>query len=202
MLRSIQTFIITQYSKLLRVVDDCDSSITSNITTVRMRRDLRPVLNSFSEYELCYGNRFHVTEGQNIKTSGFFVEGYAGEVFLSDAPYEDMRSGTVDLIRAISDTEMQVLRRDVGTIDYIKGEILLNPIKIVGTSKSVAEFPIIEVQAIPYSNDVIGLQDLFLQLDISKSNVTVVSDTMSSGADVSGSKYTVSSSFSNGKITR
>ena len=191
-----------KYSKLLRVIDDCDSSITSNITTVKIRRDLRPVLNSFSEYELCYGNRFHVTEGQNIKTSGFFVEGYAGEVFLSDAPYEDMRSGTVDLIRAISDTEMQVLRRDVGTIDYIKGEILLSPIKIVGTSKSVAEFPIIEVQAIPYSNDVIGLQDLFLQLDISKSNVTVVSDTMSSGADVSGSRYTVSSSFSNGKITR
>ena len=191
-----------KYSKLLRVIDDCDSSITSNITTVKIRRDLRPVLNSFSEYELCYGNRFHVTDGQNIKTSGFFVEGYAGEVFLSDAPYSDMRSGTIDLIRAISDTEMQVLRRDVGTIDYIKGEILLSPIKITGTSKSVAEFPVIEVQAIPYSNDVIGLQDLFLQLDISKSNVTVVSDTMSSGADVSGSRYTVSSSFSNGKITR
>jgi len=191
-----------KYSKLLRVIDDCDSSITSNITTVKIRRDLRPVLNSFSEYELCYGNRFHVTDGQNIKTSGFFVEGYSGEVFLSDAPYADMRSGTIDLIRAISDTEMQVLRRDVGTIDYIKGEILLSPIKITGTSKSVAEFPVIEVQAIPYSNDVIGLQDLFLQLDISKSNVTVVSDTMSSGADVSGSRYTVSSSFSNGKITR
>ena len=191
-----------KYSKLLRVIDDCDSSITSNITTVKIRRDLRPIINSFSEYELCYGNRFHVTEGQNIKTSGFFVEGYSGEVFLTDVPYDDMQSGSIDLIRAISDTEMQVLRRDVGTIDYIKGEILLNPIKIVGTSKSVAEFPIIEVQAIPYSNDVIGLQDLFLQLDISKSNVTVVSDTMSSGADVSGSKYTVSSSFSNGKITR
>ena len=78
----------------------------------------------------------------------------------------------------------------------------MNPIKIVGTSKSVAEFPIIEVQAIPYSNDVIGLQDLFLQLDISKSNISVISDTMSSGADISGSRYTVSSSFSNGKITR
>jgi len=191
-----------KYSKLLRVVDDCDSSITSNITTVRMRRDMRPVLNSFAEYELCYGNRFHVTDGPNIKTSGFFVEGYAGEVFLSDVPYDDMRSGSVDLIRAISDTEMQVLRRDVGTVDYIKGEILLDPINIVGTSKTAGEFPIIEVQAIPYSNDVIGLQDLFLQLDISKSNVTVVSDTMSSGADVSGSRYTVSSSFSNGKITR
>ena len=191
-----------KYSKLLKIIDDCDSSITSNITTVRMRRDMRPVLNDFAEYEICYGNRFHIGDGPNIKSSGFFVEGYAGEVFLTDAPFVGGREGAVDLIRAISQTEMQVLRRDVGRVDYIKGEIMLDPIKIVGTTKSVGEFPIIEIEAIPYSNDVIGLQDLFLQLDISKSNVTVVSDTMSSGADVSGSRYTVSSSFSNGKITR
>ena len=191
-----------KYSKLLRVIDDCDSSITSNITSIVIRRDLRPVLNSFADYELCFGNRFHIGEGVNIKTSGFFVEGYSGEVFLSDVPDPSMETGTINLIRALSDTEMQVLRRNVGTVDYIKGEILLNPIKIVGTSKFEVEFPIIEVQAVPYSNDVIGLQDLFLQLDISKSNITVIPDTISSGADVSGSRYSVSSSFSTGKITR
>ena len=191
-----------KYSKLLKIIDDCDSSITSNITTVRMRRDMRPVINSFAEYEICYGNRFHIGDGPSIKSSGFFVEGYSGEVFLTDAPFVGGREGAVDLIRAISQTEAQVLRRDIGRVDYVKGEIMLNPINIIGTTKSVGEFPIIEIQAIPYSNDVIGLQDLFLQLDISKSNVTVVSDTMSSGADVSGSRYTVSSSFSNGKITR
>ena len=191
-----------KYSKLLRVIDDTDSAITSNITTVKMRRDMRPVINSFADYELCFGNRFHVKEGQNIKTSGFFVDGYAGEVFFADEPYSDLQTGTINLIRVISDTEMQILRRDVGMVDYMKGEIMINAIKIIGTSKSLAEFPIIEVEAIPYSNDVIGLQDLFLQLDISKSNISVISDTMSSGADISGSRYTVSSSFSNGKITR
>jgi hypothetical protein len=191
-----------KYSKLLRVIDDCDSAITSNITTIRMRRDMRPVLNSFADYELCFGNRFHVVEGQNIKTSGFYVEGYSGEVFFADEPNDDMETGVINLIRATSDTEMQILRRNVGTIDYMRGEINIGAIKIIGTSKLQAEFPIIEVQAIPYSNDVIGLQDLFLQLDISKSNVSIISDTMSSGADISGSRYTVSSSFSNGKITR
>ena len=162
-----------KYSKLLKIIDDCDSSITSNITTVRMRRDMRPVINSFAEYEICYGNRFHIGDGPSIKSSGFFVEGYSGEVFLTDAPFVGGREGAVDLIRAISQTEVQVLRRDIGRVDYVKGEIMLDPIKIVGTTKSVGEFPIIEIQAIPYSNDVIGLQDLFLQLDISKSNVTV-----------------------------
>lgn len=191
-----------KYSKLLRVIDDCDSSITSNITSIVMRRDLRPVINSFADYELCFGNRFYISEGVNIKTSGFYVEGYTGEVFFSDIPNADMETGVINLIRALSETEMQILRRNVGTIDYKRGEILLNPIKIIGTSKFESDFPIIEVQAVPYSNDVIGLQDLFLQLDISKSNINVISDTISSGADVSGSRYTVSSSFSNGKITR
>jgi len=191
-----------KYSKLLRTIDDTNSAITSNITTVRIRRDMRPSLNEFAEYELCFGNRFHICGGVNIKTSGFFVEGYSGEVFLSDVPYSDEKTGTVDLIRLISGSEKQVLRQNVGTIDYVKGEILLSPIKIIGTTKTESEFPIIEIQAIPYSNDVIGLQDQFLQLDISKSNVTVISDTISNGADISGSRYTVSSSFTNDNITR
>ena len=163
---------------------------------------MRPSVNEFAEYEICFGNRFHVSDGPNIRTSGFLVEGYSGEVFLSDVPYSDGKTGSIDLIRLISPSEKQVLRQNVGTIDYIKGEILLSPIKIINTSKTESEFPIIEIQANPYSNDIIGLQDLFLQLDISKSNVTVIPDTISNGADISGSRYTVSSSFINDNITR
>ena len=191
-----------KYSKLLGIIDGTNSAITSNITTVRMRRDMRPSVNEFAEYEICFGNRFHVSDGPNIRTSGFLVEGYSGEVFLSDVPYSDGKTGSIDLIRLISPSEKQVLRQNVGTIDYIKGEILLSPIKIINTSKTESEFPIIEIEANPYSNDIIGLQDLFLQLDISKSNVTVIPDTISNGADISGSRYTVSSSFINDNITR
>ena len=191
-----------KYSKLLGIIDGTNSAVTSNITTVRMRRDMRPSVNEFAEYEICFGNRFHVSDGPNIRTSGFLVEGYSGEVFLSDVPYSDGKTGSIDLIRLISPSEKQVLRKNVGTIDYIKGEILLSPIKIINTSKTESEFPIIEIEANPYSNDIIGLQDLFLQLDISKSNVTVIPDTISNGADISGSRYTVSSSFINDNITR
>ena len=192
-----------KYSKLLKTIDDTNTAITSNITNVIMRRDLRPVLNAWSDYEICYGNQFHVkATGNNIKTTGFYVDGYRGEVFLSDTPYDDLRTGTINLIRKTSQTEGTIIRRDVGTIDYIKGEVFLNPIRIVNTSALSATTPIIEIQANPESNDVIGKQDLFLQLDISKSSVNVVPDTISSGNDTSGSQYSVSSSFSNGSITR
>lgn len=192
-----------KYSKLLSVIDNTSSAITSNITKIVMRRDLRPVLNSFADYEICFGNRFHVNpNGYNIKTTGFYIDGYVGEVFLTDSPNPDLKTGVINLIRKISETEGSIIRRNIGTVDYEKGEILLSPLRIVNTSLVSSEISIIEIQAVPESNDVIGLQDLFLQLDISKSVVNAVPDTISSGSDVSGVNYSVSSSFTNGSITR
>ena len=95
-----------------------------------------------------------------------------------------------------------VVKTNVGTIFYNKGEILLNPITLTGTSKKIQEMPIIEVAACPQSNDVIGLQDLYLQLDVSKSTVDMVSDTVGSGEGSSGTSYTATSSYIRGDIAR
>ena len=63
-------------------------------------------------------------------------------------------------------------------------------------------FPLIEISAVPYSNDVIGLQDLYLQLDINGTTVESIPDRIASGNDISGSNYIVSPSFSNGSLVR
>ena len=193
-----------KYSKLLKQIDDTNSAITSNITTVVMRRDLRPALNQFADYELCYGNEFHVrSQGSNIKSTGFFIDGYSGEVFLTDVPNSDLKTGVLQLITKKSPTQVgRVVRPNMGTVDYVKGEIIMDAIRIINTSIESADTPIIEIQAVPESNDVIGKQDLYLQLDISKSIITAVPDTIASGSDQAGSEYSVSSSFSNGSITR
>ena len=105
------------------------------------------------------------------------------------------------LFKLNSPTGPLIVKRNVGTIDYKKGEIKLNPIKILSTSIN-KDIPTIEVSAVPYSNDVIGLQDLYLQLDISNTTVDMVPDQITSGDDVSGSNYIVSSSYSNGSLVR
>lgn len=192
-----------KYSRLLNVIDNTDVAITSNITQIIIRRDLRPVINSFADYEICFGNQLHAKiEGNNIKSSGFFIDGYTGEIFISDIPNSDLKRGTINLISKISPTQGSIIRRNVGTVDYERGEILFSPIRIVNTTIVSSTSPVIEIQAIPESNDVIGLQDLYLQLDISKSFINVVPDTISSGSDRSGSQYAVSSSFITGSITR
>ena len=197
-----------KYSKYLGVVDNSESAITSNITTVFMRRDMEPSLNTFGEYEICYGNQFHIknTNGYNIKSSGFFVSGISDCVYLGDLPNADMKTGTVFLFKLTSPTQPVVVKRGIGIIDYIHGEIKLNPINIISTklTRGVpgAEVPLIQISACPFSNDVIGLQDLYLQLDTSNSVVTMIPDEISSGTNTSGSSYKVTSSYSNGSLVR
>jgi len=192
-----------KYSKFQKIVDDSHTSITSNITTVTMRRDLEPVLNSFTEYEICYGNRFHVRSelGYNIKSSGFKVSGISDTVYFGDIPNSDLKTGTIFLFTLNSPTEPVILKQSIGTIDYVKGEIVLNPINIISTS-IVKSIPLIEISVSPYSNDVIGYQDLYLQLDPSSSIVSTLADNISSGNDVSGTNYNVSSSYTNGTLIR
>jgi hypothetical protein len=192
-----------KYSKFLKIIDESHQSITSNITNIIIRRDLRASLNTFAEYEICFGNRFHIknVNGYNIKSSGFRISGVSDTVYLSDTPNSNLQTGTINIFRLNSPTEPQIVKRNVGTIDYVKGEIKLFPINIISTNINRGT-PIIEISTSPYSNDVIGLQDLYLQLDINSTLINMVSDSIESGADVSGTNYNVSSSYSNGVYVR
>ncbi len=200
-----------KYSKYQNVLDNSHTSVTSNITTVNMRRDLQVVLNAFAEYEICFGNRFYIKNhghgthggeiGFNIKSSGFKVSGISDTLYLGDSPNQDLKTGTVFMFKLNSDTEYVIVKQNVGTIDYVKGEIMLSPINIISTVVNRGE-SLIEISATPYSNDVIGKQDLYLQLDTSNVLINAVTDEIASGDDVSGSNYIVSSSYSNGKLVR
>jgi len=193
-----------KYSKFLKLVDDSHQSVTSNITRVVMRRDMRVAANSLAEYELCYGNEFHISNesGYNIRSSAFYVSGYPYPVYLGDMPImTNRRYGRLFLFRLNSASDPQIVRDSIGQVDYMRGEIRLNPINI--TSSSINDdIPIVQISIAPHSNDVIGLQDLYLQIDINSSTVSALPDTISSGADVSGSNYIVSSSYSNSSLVR
>ena len=194
-----------KYSKFLKIIDDSNEAITSNITKVQIRRDLRVVLNTFAEYSIGFGNQFYIKSlnGYNIKSSAFRISGLSGDVYLSDIPDTNRKTGSIFLFTVPSPTSTQstILRRNVGKIDYVSGIITLNPINVI-SAKTKDGQPIIEISAIPQSNDVIGLQDLYLQLDISSSTFELVTDQISSGLDPAGSTYIVSSSYKNGNLVR
>ena len=190
-----------KYSKILSVIDNIEDSITSNITRIRIRRNLNALVNQFAQYELCFGNQFNVkTEGLNIKSTGFKISGESATVFLTDTPNSDKKTGVISIVKKdVVNNEKIIIVENAGTVDYIKGEINLTTINITST-----DLPnnIIEVQAFPESNDVIGLQDLYLKFNIDSSVINMVKDTISSGDQISGVGYKVTSSYNNGKLVR
>ena len=194
-----------KYSKFLKVIDQSHESITSNITTLQMRRDLRVVLNSFAEYQIGFGNEFHINNmnGYNIKSSAFRISQIQQNVYLSDVPNTNRTDGSLFLftLPSANSTNPTIVRRNVGNINYKKGIITLNPINVLAGKIKDGQ-TIIEISAIPHSNDVVGLQDLYLQLDIINSNFEMIVDNISSGLDPSASNYISSSSYANGSLVR
>ncbi len=192
-----------KYSKIQQTIDDTDKAITSNITKIRIRRDLQVAVNQFAQYELCFGNQFHINaSGKNIKSTGFNVSGESSTVYLTDVPNSDMKTGTLSIVKIISENEARVVNSSAGIVDYIKGEIILTTVNITSTDKPNN---VIEIQAIPESNDVIGLKDLYLSFDVSESSINMVRDVIASGDEISGVQFTrdfYTSSYSNGQMIR
>ncbi len=194
-----------KYSKFLKIIDDSHESITSNITLVRMRRDLRVVPNAFAEYQIGFGNRMHISSftGFNIKTTGFRVSSVQGVVYMSDIPNSDGLTGSLFMFTLpnAGSQNPTIVRTNVGRIDYVNGIIVINAVNILsGIEKDGQQ--VIEIQATPTSNDIVGLQDLYLQLDINNSSFEMISDQIASGIDPSASNYIVSSSYSGGSLIR
>ena len=216
-----------KYSKIVQLIDRVDRSITSNITKVKIRRDMKVLKNQFAQYELCFGNRFHVNaNGLNIKSTGFKIAGESSTVYLTDAPIIgsganaisnatdaaqvflkrpqtlDIKTGILSLVKEDSNGNRVVVAKDAGTVDYRTGEINLSTINITETS---APNDIVEIQAYPESNDVIGLKDLYLSFSVSNSTINMVKDVIASGEDISGVTFTrdyYTSSYSNGNLER
>ena len=199
-----------KYSKVQQIIDNTDNAITSNITKVRMRRDLKALTNQFAQYELCFGNKFHInSSGYNIKSTGFKISGETDTVYLTDVPNKTSSGdldgsgmGILSIVKSLSDGTIKVIAKSAGTVDYSKGEIKLATLNITSTSLSN---DMIEIQAYPESNDVIGLKDLYLNFSISESTINMVRDVIASGDEISGTVFSrdyYTSSYSNGNLTR
>ena len=138
--------------------------------------------------------------GFNIKSTGFKIINEPDIVYLTDIPNSDGRTGVLSIVKPIQETgENRVVIKSAGLVDYVKGEVILTTVLITDT---VLADDIIEVQAFPESNDVVGLKDLYLEFDVSKSTINMIKDTISSGEKISGVGFKVTSSYSNGELIR
>ncbi len=189
-----------KYSKLLSQIDKVDTGITSNITTLVIRRNMIPAYNSIATYEVCYGNKFHADlEGFNVRSSAFKIDGVDGDVYLTDFPNNDQLTGVVKFF-TIDNGVITYVNNNAGTVDYVKGEVILFPVTIVSSTLSNR----VEIEVTPESNDIVAKENLYIVLDTTgNSKLNLLEDVLVSGSNVSGTNYTPPSSFiSNKKYTR
>ena len=188
-----------KYSKAVSLIDNVDSSITSNITLVKIRRNLKAVLGQFAQYELCYGNRFHTQESSyNVVSTGFTIEGITGTVYLSDEVI-NREKGRIFFFTYTEGGTPSIVKKNAGTVDYMTGEILIDTVNILST---VIADGVIEIQAIPHSNDIVGLRDLYIKFDMTNTSINMVQDLIASGENTSGSRFVHTHSYYTPTFTR
>ena len=188
-----------KYSKALRIIDATNTAITSNITKVKIRRNIGTILNEATNYYVCFENRFHVDlEGYNIRSSGFYVNGVSDIVYISDVPNSDMSTGKLFLFSIKGDV-VTVQSNNIGTVDYVNGILNIDNINVSSTLKPNN---IIEVEATPYSNDIVAKKSIYLKLDIGNSMIAPEKDIVSSGENSSGSMFSPESSYLSGTKIR
>jgi hypothetical protein len=190
-----------KYSKLCQTIDNTDNAITSNITRVIIRRNLKALINQSAQYELCFGNAFHYNpEGFNIKSTGFTLAGRTGTFYFTDVPNATGGMGVLSIVKESTTGGAYIVEvKSAGTVNYTTGEIILNTLNITST---VEANNIIEIQAYPESNDVIGLKDLYLSFSVADSKINMIKDTITSGEQISGVGYKTTSSYLNGELKR
>lgn len=155
-----------RYSKYVGVIDDADHSISSNDTTVVMRKDFYPSINSTFYYEVCYQNEFDKDcEGPTLQSTGFVVSEYPNyTVYLED------RANVIVLYRLDPLSGDKIVVNDyIGDIDYVKGEVKLYNLTIIKGSFFDNR---IEIRVKPLKNDINASREVYLDVDIQNSKFT------------------------------
>ena len=188
-----------KYSKAVSLIDSVDSSITSNITLVTIRRNLKAVLGQFAQYEVCYGNMFHTQESAyNVVSTGFTIEGVTGTVYLADEVI-NREKGRIFFFTYTEGSTPNIVKKNAGTVDYMTGEVLIDTVNILST---VIANGVVEIQAIPHSNDIVGLRDLYVKFDMTNTTINMVQDLIASGENTSGSRFVHTHSYYTPTFTR
>ena len=188
---------IYRHSKLTGLIDDTDSSILSNITTVKIRKSFTPTLASSTRYDIYFRNAlFNPHSGHNstaggiLSSTGFKVTGSDLEQFLDD-------DGAGNVRRYYLSSGIRTYANETqGTIDYATGQITLNSFNVASISNiRGATSTVIELTVTPDSNDVVPVRDQIVEIDVSNSSVTVTPDTFVGGSADAGVGYTTTSSY-------
>ena len=183
---------VFRFSKLTGLIDGVDTSILSNITTIKMRKNFTPTIASSTKYDIYFRNAIwdpHDSHPPVLTSTGFKVSGSNNEMFL-----DDDSKGNIRRYYLVSGVKTYA-NSTQGTIDYETGQVTLNSLNVASISNIRGVVSnVIELTATPKSNDIVPVRNQVVEIDVSNSNITVEEDTFVGGSSEAGVGYTTTTS--------
>ena len=187
-----------RHSKLTGLIDDTDSSILSNITTVQLRKSFTPTIGSSTKYSINFANALYnphsghnTSSGGILSSTGFKIDGNTTDVFFLD----DDGNGNVRRYK-MDGSVRSYANSTQGTINYTTGLVEVNSLNVSNIENiRGAASTVIEVTVKPNSNDIVPIRNQVLDIDVANSSVTVEADTLVGGSANAGIGYTTTSSY-------
>jgi len=158
-----------RHSKLTGLIDDTDSSILNNTTTVTMGKLFTPVSSS-SSYNINFNNTFYNpyagynTElGGVLASTGFYLDNSTETEYF----FDDDGSGNLRIYSLSTAGVRTYLNSTAGTVDYANGVISTTSLLISAVSNvDGISSTQIRITVIPKSNDVIPVRNQILEIDL------------------------------------
>ena len=189
---------VFRHSKVVKQIDDTDTSILSNVTTIKVRKSFTPTLSTSTRYDVYFRNGiFNPHSGHKssmggvITSSGFKVDGDTTNIYYLDDDGEGniRRYYFVGTVRTYANNTQ-------GTVDYSTGQITINSLNVSSIENiRGASSTVIEITVEPASNDIVPVRDQILNIDTANSTITVEADTFVGGSASAGVGYTTTSSY-------
>ena len=182
---------IFRFSQFSTRIDNADECIVSNITTLKLHRQVTPKYDVLATYKIVLGNPIYFSglPEESIVTSGFYIPGNTNIMYLEDLPVDPiLKTGVFRMFYYDADLVKQYVR-NIGTIDYATGTMTIEGLNIYGIADTNFEF-IIK----PQSNDVVSVRNQLVQIPSDTINVNVVVDKISIGGTAGNADYTFTSS--------
>jgi hypothetical protein len=188
---------VFRYSKVTSLIDNTDTSIVSNITTIKIRKNFTPILNTSSRYDIYFRNSlynpvsgYNSVNGGILESTGFKISGDSTNIFYLD----DDGAGNIRRYRLVGSVRTYV-NNTQGTINYTTGQITVTSLNISSIQNiRGSASTVVELTVVPKSNDIVPVRDQILEIDTANSLITVEADTFVGGSSDAGIGYTTASS--------
>ena len=180
-----------RYSPMIKQIDETETSIESSLTSIKLRREITPILGSSTSYTLKFSNEIKHDSNTDISISSTrFSHNDDNGTLREDCELQD-DNGILQVFRT-SGADRVVVANNVGTVTYGTGVVALTSFAPTAISDGTTK---LSVTVEPESNDVKPYREQILLIANSDISLSMVDTSGTGKATIVQTTSTTSSGY-------